>query len=298
MRAIKSILSVITAMLILLIGVFSTSAVVAGHYYGDVDCDGGVTVKDATLIQKYIAEIVSLNIKQLEAADVDGDGVVTVKDATMIQKKCADIIDSFNTPEYILDNVKMLQLLPEYESGSTYVGVPVTFTALAEGEPEPLTYQFYINGEAITEVTEESSFTYTFSSADEYTVTAVVYNGFKEYGVFDVASIENYVVTQSYEDDNLVDVKNFYHNYFGTEITNYDDNIVFTAEGMKGSGVYEYAFYIDGELKQDFSKKNTLSVERFSEIKDYKIAVQIRDVVTDDMASSVMIISVIESAPA
>lgn len=298
MRAVKSIFSVITAMLILLIGVFSTSAVVAGHYYGDVDCDDSVTVKDATLIQKYIAEIEGLNIKQQEAADVDADGVVTVKDATMIQKKCADIIDSFNTPEYVSDHVNILQFIPEYESGSTPVGVPVSFIAYAEGEPQPLTYQFFINNVAVTEITEENSFTYTFSSADEYTITAVVYNGFKEQGVFDIASIENYIVIQDYEDDNLVDVKNFYHNYFGTIVTEIDEDIVFTAEAMKGSGVYEYAFYIDGELKQDFSDNNTFSVKSFSEVRDYKIAVQIRDAVTDDMASSVITLSVQEYAPA
>ena len=39
-------------------------------YYGDVDFDGEVTIKDATLIQKYIAQLVSFTTVQRFLADI------------------------------------------------------------------------------------------------------------------------------------------------------------------------------------------------------------------------------------
>ncbi len=63
---------------------------------GDVDCDGSVTIDDATLIQKYIAEIVTLTDDQHSVADADHSGIVTIDDVTTIQKNIADIITSLN----------------------------------------------------------------------------------------------------------------------------------------------------------------------------------------------------------
>ncbi len=62
---------------------------------GDVDLNGEVNVKDATLIQKHVAEILALNEEQASVADVNKDQTVNVKDATLIQKFAADIVESF-----------------------------------------------------------------------------------------------------------------------------------------------------------------------------------------------------------
>ena len=56
------------------------------HELGDVNLDGVVDIKDATEIQKYGVEIVSLNELQLSLADFNKDGSVTVSDATEIQR--------------------------------------------------------------------------------------------------------------------------------------------------------------------------------------------------------------------
>ena len=63
--------------------------------YGDVNGDGSVTIDDATLVQKAVAELAELDAKQQKAADVNGDGDVTIDDATLIQKYVAEIIDRF-----------------------------------------------------------------------------------------------------------------------------------------------------------------------------------------------------------
>ena len=62
---------------------------------GDVNMDGNVNVKDATLIQKYAARLESLSSAQLALADTNKDNNVNVKDATQIQKLVAKLISSF-----------------------------------------------------------------------------------------------------------------------------------------------------------------------------------------------------------
>ena len=60
---------------------------------GDVDGDGTVNINDATMIQKYVAELITLTPDRLKAADTNGDGVVNINDATQIQKYIAELID-------------------------------------------------------------------------------------------------------------------------------------------------------------------------------------------------------------
>ena len=64
---------------------------------GDADKDGKLTVKDATMIQIYLAGLLAdINQIDLQAAEVDNDGKLTVKDATIIQLILAGL--------YLLDN--------------------------------------------------------------------------------------------------------------------------------------------------------------------------------------------------
>lgn len=53
---------------------------------GDVNGDGRVNVFDATEVQKYAANLITLTNEQMLSADVDGDSRITVVDATEIQK--------------------------------------------------------------------------------------------------------------------------------------------------------------------------------------------------------------------
>ncbi len=59
---------------------------------GDVNLDFKVNIKDATLIQKFVAKIKTLDRLQLGLADADSNSKVNIKDATFIQKKIAGII--------------------------------------------------------------------------------------------------------------------------------------------------------------------------------------------------------------
>lgn len=53
---------------------------------GDVDLDGEVTVVDATMLQRYLVDLVDLDHIQQYLADTDGDGEVGILDATCIQR--------------------------------------------------------------------------------------------------------------------------------------------------------------------------------------------------------------------
>lgn len=58
---------------------------------GDTDLSGKVNVKDATLIQKYLADLEKMSDNSKALGDVDGNDSVNIKDATAIQKFIAGI---------------------------------------------------------------------------------------------------------------------------------------------------------------------------------------------------------------
>lgn len=56
---------------------------------GDTNNDGKITIVDATIIQKYIANVTDLTDNQKFVADANGDNQLTIRDATEIQKYVA-----------------------------------------------------------------------------------------------------------------------------------------------------------------------------------------------------------------
>jgi len=58
---------------------------------GDIDGDGKLTIKDTSLLQKYLAGIIELTPEQLKRADFNQDGKINVKDVTDMQKYIAKI---------------------------------------------------------------------------------------------------------------------------------------------------------------------------------------------------------------
>ncbi len=62
---------------------------------GDVNGDGGVTIKDAIAILRHNAEVELLTGSQIIAGDLNGDGSVNTKDAILLLQYNAQIIDKF-----------------------------------------------------------------------------------------------------------------------------------------------------------------------------------------------------------
>ena len=52
----------------------------------DVNMDGVVDIKDASLIQKYLTDLASLADEQMPLADINQDGLVNIKDVTYLQR--------------------------------------------------------------------------------------------------------------------------------------------------------------------------------------------------------------------
>lgn len=57
----------------------------------DANTDGKVNIKDATYIQKSLANVVEASALSTSVSDVNGDGKVTIKDATALQKQLANL---------------------------------------------------------------------------------------------------------------------------------------------------------------------------------------------------------------
>ncbi|MDO5123537.1 MAG: alkaline phosphatase [Eubacteriales bacterium] len=72
-----------------------TTAPATTYILGDADASGVVNIKDATLIQKHSANLLTISGTELVAADVDVSGIVNVRDATAIQKYVANIETGF-----------------------------------------------------------------------------------------------------------------------------------------------------------------------------------------------------------
>ena len=96
-------ISLVLALLILVSGfAFSAFALDGRLILGDADLDGIVTVKDASEIQKSVAQITALSADATVTADCDMDKIVTVKDASLIQKYSASIPTDFPIGDVIV----------------------------------------------------------------------------------------------------------------------------------------------------------------------------------------------------
>ncbi|WP_405343871.1 dockerin type I domain-containing protein, partial [Ruminococcus sp.] len=64
---------------------------VSEYILGDTDGDGNVTIVDATLIQRYDAQMITLSKSALKRSDVDRDDDVNIIDVTFIQRWLVDL---------------------------------------------------------------------------------------------------------------------------------------------------------------------------------------------------------------
>ena len=93
MNLVKSTFAVIASVLILFAFAISNTAA-EKTIIGDVDGDGAVTVQDATVIQRALANMKTHENTNLDAGDVDNDGEITSNDVTLILRYEAGLIPS------------------------------------------------------------------------------------------------------------------------------------------------------------------------------------------------------------
>lgn len=70
--------------------------------YGDVNGDGIISNADASLVQKYVAKLVTFDTYQIIAANVDGNDEVNIRDVVMIHSLLDGEISEFPVGEAFL----------------------------------------------------------------------------------------------------------------------------------------------------------------------------------------------------
>lgn len=81
------------------VGMVISVSAASSYLRGDADGDGTVTIMDATMIQRRLAEIPTPSFDE-RAADVDGDGL-NITDATSIQRYLAEFDNIYHINETV-----------------------------------------------------------------------------------------------------------------------------------------------------------------------------------------------------
>ncbi|MBQ9742980.1 MAG: hypothetical protein IJV88_04815 [Ruminococcus sp.] len=269
MKNLCRVFCLVISLVIMLANVASVSAL--EHVTaGDVDSDGQVTVRDATIIQKSLASLVELSIRSQFVGDVDSDGYLTVRDATQIQKYLAGFGLSFEKKEINLE-IELRSFNSSYISGYAMTGVPVTFNVNDMNSDDTLRYRYYVDGDPICQLQDSSSIEYIFDEPGTYTVSVAIYS---MYDTCLTGSIK-YTVVEPYR-SNIPVISCFYHDRNVCGISP-GEPVTFTAGATQGAGNYTYSFYVDGEKYQNFSADNTLTLEDGLEEGVHKVTVLVRD---------------------
>lgn len=167
----------------------SISATEVYGYVGDADLNGKLNIRDATLIQKYAANISELSDEALRLADADFSEKVNVRDATAVQKWLAGI--SIYPPVghalYALDDDGQTAMLVDKWAGKVNIADEINknFTA---GEDVPtfkcveITFLFDIKPDG----------TYSFM-LDESSLNSMVKQVKDEFAQWIIEYLESYI---------------------------------------------------------------------------------------------------------
>ncbi len=272
MKKYAKFLSVITV-LILMFSLFSigASAARAPLCYGDVYGDSKINIIDATYVQRYVAQLYTIEEYHMEAADVDSDFSITVMDATIIQQYVAQIIDNFPAGYSYHYDKELTGITADFMSGKGKVGTPITFTVNGYAYPNPSKTYFYIDGELLTTKTGSSpQYTYVFDEPGIYNIYATMENkwGFSA-GSYSIS----YEVVEN-TDDVKIDIKNITYGPPHSVSPSFEVEVV-NAVGECTFDFYIYERYPAGEEKVLVTQKlNTSENFIYTSYKDFKMGTQ------------------------
>ena len=204
---------------------------------GDVNLNGEVTISDATLIQKALAKLATLDEVQAAAANVSTGDEVNIKDVTMIQKWLAkyDVNDNIGKPMATAD-----EATPEEKPGDPSTKDEPVVDPSTKDEPvvdpstkdEPVVDPSTKDEPVVDPVVPEDPATEDEATADEVAYYLVGYINGADYGIeADWANLGDYAfvngtVTVEFTADSYVIVK--------------DENLTgFWTDGWLGAGVTE-----------------------------------------------------------
>ena len=94
-----AVVGLVLICLLMSVGMVLSVTAAESYIRGDADGDGHVTIMDATVIQRRLAEIPTPSFDE-RAADVDGDGL-NITDATQIQRYLAEFDNIYHINETV-----------------------------------------------------------------------------------------------------------------------------------------------------------------------------------------------------
>ena len=252
----KAMISVIIIMAVILSCAVCATALRGPMPIGDSDCDGSVTILDATHLQRWLAGYGGMGKLARFLSDVNGDKRTDIIDAAVIRRKLVGL-GEFYAAYYGSYFIEDYSFYANYDSGKAKVGRPVTFRAMGRGvswagqedsftgglsserADLPITYEFYIDGEMVQERSEQNTLTYTFAQAGSYRVSVVISNALDQ---IVTANLYNYRVTEAHDSD----IPEIVSAVFPDDTRNRHgySPLVVRAEG--GDGSYTYMFRVEG----------------------------------------------------
>lgn len=103
--------------------------------YGDADENFKINIKDATAVQKHLANIIKLSDFAVRLADVNSDDKTNIKDATTIQKHLANLKPKSRIGEMLTDSYVQQEIFLTEQTDSTDSTVSTDFTDPTESIP-------------------------------------------------------------------------------------------------------------------------------------------------------------------
>lgn len=70
--------------------IVTANLITSPYHVGDVNRDLNINIKDVTMIQRYLAQLITLDDDQLALANTNGDYTITIKDVTLLQRYIAN----------------------------------------------------------------------------------------------------------------------------------------------------------------------------------------------------------------
>ena len=114
-----------------------TEPVVAMYLYGDVDFSSTITVKDATMVQKFCTSLETLSVLQQQVAKVTGRDNISIKDATAIQKYVAGVLSEFPAGKWYASSSAAPDVKPTQAPTTVPTTAPTVAPTASPTNPAP-----------------------------------------------------------------------------------------------------------------------------------------------------------------
>ena len=175
----------------------STTAPEKTYLLGDADSDTKINIKDATVIQKHAAKMITLIGDAVYCADVNADTKINVKDATAIQKYVAKLTIEYPIGEMVTAQSDVAPMLAEVSADAPATEVMVVKATLTTADNKKVELEGKVQGaDVVFELEDVYSFGFFFDFGEEVEVNAIQIYGDTEYknGSVNVSDAQDYTL--------------------------------------------------------------------------------------------------------